>query len=99
MARPRAGPSVTASSGSRLSYIPAVAAMTVGEPTALDRLREVTWGLGVMLDADRYGMGGLGGSLGWAGPALGLAEAYITRQMRTHERAEAMDSAVRVLLG
>ena len=74
--------------------------MTAGELTARYLLLEedVTWGLGVMVGADGYGMAGLGGSLGWADPAPGLAEAYITRQLRTHERAEAMDSAVRAAL-
>ena len=51
------------------------------------------------VDADGYGMGGLGGSIGWADPGLGLAEAYVTRQMGTHDRALAMDAAMRTVLG
>ncbi|MGN6170059.1 MAG: serine hydrolase, partial [Solirubrobacteraceae bacterium] len=83
--------------GVRLASPDIVEAMTVGELTAVDLLllEKATWGLGVGVDGDGYGMGGLGGSLGLADPALGLAEAYITRQMGTHDRAEAMDSAVR----
>ena len=74
--------------------------MSAGELTAPDLLLEdeVTWGLGVMIGPDGYGMAGIGGSLGWADPALGLAEAYATRQLSTHARAEAMDSAVRAAL-
>jgi CubicO group peptidase (beta-lactamase class C family) len=77
-----------------------VEAMTAGEMTAFDLLLEeaVTWGLGPGVDADGYGMGGLGGSLGLADPKLGLAESYVTRQMGTHERANAMDAAVRATL-
>jgi CubicO group peptidase (beta-lactamase class C family) len=32
-------------------------------------------------------MGGIGGSLGWADPARGLAWAYLTTRMGDHERA------------
>ena len=47
------------------------------------------------VDDDGYGMGGLGGSLGLADPALALAESYVTCQMGSHDRADAMDAAVR----
>ena len=78
-----------------------VSAMSAGELTAHDLLleEEMTWGLGVWIDHDGYGMGGRGGSLGMADPALGLAEAYVTRLMGDHGRSEAMNAAVRVTLG
>ena len=74
-----------------------VAAMTRGELTARDVLLgdDITWGLGVWVDHDGFGMGGLGGSLGMADPQLGIAQAYVTRQLAGHERAEAMDAALR----
>jgi CubicO group peptidase (beta-lactamase class C family) len=77
-----------------------VKTMTAGEMTGPDLVfeDEVTWGLGVAVDSDGYGMGGLGGSLGWADPQLGLAEAYVTRLMADHGRAEAMDAAMRAML-
>jgi CubicO group peptidase (beta-lactamase class C family) len=85
--------------GVRLVSPAIVSAMRAGELTAYDRLleEEITWGLGVWVDHDGYGMGGLGGSLGMADPALGLAEAYVTRQMADDDdgRFEAMDAAVR----
>ena len=59
---------------------------------------KVTWGLGVWVDYDGFGMGGLGGSLGMADPALGLAEAYVTRHLAGHDRAGAMDAALRAAL-
>jgi CubicO group peptidase (beta-lactamase class C family) len=86
--------------GVRLVTAETVAAMTAGEMTAHDPVidDEVTWGLGVSVDHDGYGMGGVGGSLGLADPDLGLAEAYVTRHMGDHDRAEAMDAAVRAAL-
>jgi CubicO group peptidase (beta-lactamase class C family) len=74
--------------------------MAAGELRARDPVieAEVTWGLGVWVDHDGYGMGGIGGSLGMADPALGLAEAYVTRRMGDHERADALDAAVRAAL-
>ena len=86
--------------GVRLVSPDTVAAMTAGELTARDVVvdEEITWGLGVWVDNDGYGMGGLGGSLGMADPALGIAEAYVTRHLAGHERAEAVDTALRAAL-
>jgi CubicO group peptidase (beta-lactamase class C family) len=88
--------------GVRLVSDRIVAAMTAGELTAFDLLLEdeTTWGLGVCIWAEGggYGMAGLGGSIGMADPALGLAQAYVTREMGTHERADTMDIAVRSAL-
>ena len=86
--------------GVRLVSSETVAEMTKGELTARDVLldQEITWGLGVWVDYDGFGMGGLGGSLGLADPALGLAEAYVTRHLGQHDRAEAMDAALRAAL-
>jgi CubicO group peptidase (beta-lactamase class C family) len=83
--------------GVRLVSLETVAAMTRGELTARDVLlgARITWGLGVWVDHDGFGMGGLGGSLGMADPELGLAEAYVTRHLAGHDRAEAMDAALR----
>jgi CubicO group peptidase (beta-lactamase class C family) len=86
--------------GVRLVSPEAVAEMTRGELTARDVLldEERTWGLGVWVDSDGFGMGGVGGSLGMADPALGVAQAYVTRHLAGHERAEAMDAALRLAL-
>lgn len=87
--------------GVRLLSPDTVAAMIAGEMTGPDLVfeDETTWGLGVAIDSDGYGMGGLGGSLGLADPRLGMAEAYVTRSMRDHDRASAMDGAMRAALG
>jgi hypothetical protein len=74
--------------------------MTSGELTARDVLLgdEITWGLGVWVNHDGFGMGGLGGSLAMADPEIGLAQGYVTRRLAGHERAEAMDAALRAAL-
>jgi CubicO group peptidase (beta-lactamase class C family) len=59
-------------------------------------LEEVAWGLGVQLDVDGFGHGGRGGSLGWADPETGIAFAYVTAGMGTHDRATAVWEAVRL---
>lgn len=86
--------------GVRLVAAETVGAMTAGEMSAHDPVidDEVTWGLGVWVDHDGYGMGGVGGSLAMADADLGLAEAYVTRRMGDHDRADAMDAAVRAVL-
>ncbi len=56
---------------------------------------EVRWGLGVQLDVDGFGHGGLGGSLGWADPESGTAFGYVTAELGTHERALAVWEAAR----
>jgi CubicO group peptidase (beta-lactamase class C family) len=55
---------------------------------------ERSWGLGFGVEPDGFGMGGLGGSLGWADPERGLAFGYVTATMGSHDRAEAKLSAL-----
>jgi CubicO group peptidase (beta-lactamase class C family) len=60
---------------------------------------ETRWGLGVQLDTDGFGHGGLGGSLGWADPACGVAFGYVTAELGTHDRASAAWEAARAAAG
>jgi CubicO group peptidase (beta-lactamase class C family) len=87
--------------GVRLVAPETVAAMRAGELRAHDAVigDEMCWGLGVWVDSDGWGMGGTGGSLGMTDPALGLAEAYVTRRLGTHDRADLMDAALREAIG
>jgi CubicO group peptidase (beta-lactamase class C family) len=75
-------------------------AMVAGEMTAHDPVvgDEMTWGLGVWVEPDGYGMGGIGGSFAMADPELGLAEAYVTPVMGSHDRADSVDAALREVL-
>lgn len=59
---------------------------------------DVGWGLGVQIDDEGFGMGGLGGNLGWW-CRDGYAFAYVTRTLGTHDRASAVETAVRAALG
>ena len=60
---------------------------------------ERTWSAGFAIDIDDFGMGGLGGSLGWADPDKGLAFGYVTAALGSHARAEAVYEAVAAALG
>jgi CubicO group peptidase (beta-lactamase class C family) len=73
-----------------------VAEMTAPQASGLDRLlgEDATWGLGVGLEDGRWGMGGLGGSLGWADPSRGLAFVYVTARVGDHDRALRFERAL-----
>ncbi len=57
----------------------------------------VSWGLGFAVDAGSYGMGGVGGS--YAGMADGYAFGFVTASMGSHDRATALEDALRSCLG
>jgi CubicO group peptidase (beta-lactamase class C family) len=60
---------------------------------------ETAWGLGVAVDADGFGMGGTGGSLGWASLAGGYAYGFVTGTAGTHERSDLVENALRDCIG
>jgi CubicO group peptidase (beta-lactamase class C family) len=69
-----------------------------GEDRVLER--PVRWTLGMQVEDDgSWGMGGIGGSVAYADPGLDMAFAYVTRLLGDHNRADALDSAVRECLG
>ncbi|HEX6030401.1 MAG TPA: serine hydrolase domain-containing protein, partial [Tepidiformaceae bacterium] len=58
--------------------------------------RHVHWGLGFQLDDDGFGMGGLGGALGWGNAEHQFGFGYVTARMWNHDRALAVfDPAAR----
>jgi CubicO group peptidase (beta-lactamase class C family) len=57
------------------------------------------WGLGFGLDADGFGMGGLGGSIGWASTVGGYTFGFVTARAGTHDRADEVENALRDCLG
>jgi CubicO group peptidase (beta-lactamase class C family) len=71
---------------------------TTPQWTGVDALLgdERSWGLGFAVEDEGFGMGGIGGSLGWADPERGLAFGFVTTELGTHDRAE---SALLGLLG
>jgi len=83
--------------GHRLLSASLVEEMTAAQFTGMDHFigRETTWGLGVQIEGDgTWGMGGLGGSAGWADPARGHAIAYVTRRLGGFTRVDAIDTAI-----
>jgi hypothetical protein len=60
---------------------------------------EREWGLGVALDPDGYGMGGVGGSFGWWSEVGQYAVAFLTGHIGDHERGDRLENAVRDVLG
>ncbi len=87
--------------GTRLLSDALVAEIVRPQLVARDRVlgRDVAWGLGVQIDLEEggFGMGGLGGNLGWWGEE-GYGIGYVTRRLGGHDRAEAVDTAVREIL-
>jgi CubicO group peptidase (beta-lactamase class C family) len=74
-----------------------LAAATSAAASGTDRVMgdERAWGLGFVLDADGYGMGGLGGSLGWWSATGEYAFGFVTGEIAGFDRAERLDDAVR----
>jgi CubicO group peptidase (beta-lactamase class C family) len=60
---------------------------------------DTAWGLGVAVDPDGYGMGGTGGSLGWASRAGGYVYGFVTGTVGTHERSDLVENALRDCIG
>ena len=56
------------------------------------------WGLGVVLDDDGYGMGGVGGSFGWCSRRGGYAMAFLTGHIGDHARGDRLENALREVL-
>jgi CubicO group peptidase (beta-lactamase class C family) len=61
--------------------------------------RDNAWGLGFALDSDGYGMGGLGGNLGWTMTDARYAFAFVTGHVGTYDQATLIENAVRDCLG
>jgi CubicO group peptidase (beta-lactamase class C family) len=69
--------------------------------TALDYVlgEQATWGLGVGIDDDGIGMGGLGGSLAWHSTEGDYVLGFVTGLVAEHDRVTRVDNAVRACLG
>jgi CubicO group peptidase (beta-lactamase class C family) len=60
---------------------------------------ERAWGLGFGVDDDGFGMGGTGGSVGWASLEGRYAFGFVTGSLGDHERADRLENAVRSGIG
>ena len=74
---------------------------TTAQCTGSDRVFgfDNAWGLGFGVDADGFGMGGLGGSVGCASTVGGYAYGFVTGSMGNHDRSDAVENALRSCLG
>ena len=70
--------------------------MATGHDALLEQ--EVTWGLGVQFEEAYVGMGGIGGSAGFAELRRGYSFGYVTRRLADHDRAVALSDAVEAVL-
>jgi CubicO group peptidase (beta-lactamase class C family) len=87
------------SSGALLSQAMLAEAVTP-QATGPDRVfGGNSWGLGFGIDANGWGMGGLGGSYGGACPAGGYTVGFMTGSAGGHDRAEALENTLRDCLG
>ncbi|GAA0809041.1 serine hydrolase domain-containing protein [Spirilliplanes yamanashiensis] len=96
---PAVGLHATATGLARLydRLLAAPGAITIPQFTGVDLLlgRTVTWTLGMQLEPDGdWGMGGIGGSCGYAVPARGLAVGYVTRRLSAADRLEPLLEAL-----
>ncbi len=68
--------------------------------TGHDRLldREVTWTLGLQVDEDGLGMGGIGGCDAYVDTRHGFGYAYLTRRLADHSRSERVLAALESVL-
>jgi CubicO group peptidase (beta-lactamase class C family) len=56
---------------------------------------DVQWGLGFGVDDDGFGMGGIGGSMGWASTQGNYAIGFVPGAIGTFDRADAVENALR----
>lgn len=77
------------------------AAATAVAGSGIDQVMgdEREWGLGFVLDPDGFGMGGLGGSLGWWSEVGQYALGFVTGEIAGYDRSERLENAVRDCLG
>jgi CubicO group peptidase (beta-lactamase class C family) len=85
----------------RILSRPLLSEMTAVATDGLDRVldRPARWGLGVAVEDDGHGMGGVGGSLGWWSTEGDYAIGFVSGLIAGHDRAELLDNAVRACLG
>jgi CubicO group peptidase (beta-lactamase class C family) len=87
--------------GGRILSADLVEEMTRRQSTGVDRVfgHDGSWGFGVAVDDDGFGMGGSGGHYGGWSQVGGYAFAFVTGLMGTHARGERLEAALRDVLG
>lgn len=60
---------------------------------------ERAWGLGFSVEDEGFGMGGSGGSLGWACTSARYAYGFVTGTLNDHDGSDSVENAFREVLG
>jgi CubicO group peptidase (beta-lactamase class C family) len=78
-----------------------LAEATSPQASGLDQVLGVerTWGLGLSVEPDGWGMGGLGGNVGWACTAGRYAFSFLTGSVGGFDRADTVENSARAVLG
>jgi len=78
-----------------------LAEATSPQASGLDQVLGVerTWGLGLSVEADGWGMGGLGGNVGWACTEGRYAFSFLTGSVGGFDRADTVENSARTVLG
>jgi CubicO group peptidase (beta-lactamase class C family) len=78
-----------------------VAEMATAQASGTDLVTgsAAVWGLGVGIEPDGWGMGGMGGSLGWWSEEGRYAIGFVTAYLDDHERSLLLENTVRGCLG
>lgn len=78
-----------------------IAEVTAPQCSGLDLVMggENAWGLGFSVDTDGFGMGGLGGSIGWASTRGRYAFGFVTGSAGSHERGDMLENTLRACIG
>lgn len=71
------------------------------QATGVDEVigRRLSWGLGLQVDEDGFGMGGLGGGVGLASRTGGYGMGFLPAHMSGHGRADRLERVLRECLG
>jgi hypothetical protein len=59
----------------------------------------LSWGLGLQVDDDGFGMGGVGGAFGGASRTGGYGIGFLPAHMGDHERLDRLEGVLRGCLG
>ena len=99
-ARGLAGLYVALARGGLLSE-PVLAEMARVQASGHDAVidQDAAWGLGVAVDDDGFGMGGIGGSYGWWSRVGDYAFAFVTGHLGDGDRGDRIEAVLREVLG
>ena len=87
--------------GGRILSADLLTEMTSAQCSGVDQVMgsDLSWGFGVAVDGDGFGMGGTGGHYGGWSHVGGYAFGFVTALMGTHDRGERLEAALLEVIG